>query len=400
MNWPENTSKNKDMNRDSNYYNNLFPHVASTRFLMVEWLHPVATSENIFLLMRQILKRGIKYGTLLERRYPTVSEDSLLQEFEYTRKCKEKLAMLYCQSGSVRKAAKLLKDLGCNHRLSGHVLDYQPAKSLSVDTGSSAYVRYFDDVLDLKSLKVMQSFFASKSNFWEYHNYNEYGNTGYFSYLYNFQHQPRNFIESVIQHIFSIVKREHPEKSKKIRMAEWWAHCRPHHMGHQFHFDSENEGQGELRHPLLSSVLYLDAACGGPTIVTNQSLGGQLADKGWSVYPKTNRLALFDAQYLHGVVPGKGLIENPANRRITFMIGFWDSITVRTEAGFGASRMCPREGANWINEIDLNKHTPSFTTYKGSTGYGLKIGSVWQKANGENLKDYNLPRYDSCFQGF
>ena len=28
---------------------------------------------------------------------------------------------------------------------------------------------------------------------------------------------------------------------KEIRKAtaiEWWAHCRPHHMGHQLHFDS------------------------------------------------------------------------------------------------------------------------------------------------------------------
>lgn len=32
----------------------------------------------------------------------------------------------------------------------------------------------------------------------------------------------------------------------EARFAEWWAHCRPHGSGHQMHFDSDNEGLGEV----------------------------------------------------------------------------------------------------------------------------------------------------------
>lgn len=44
--------------------------------------------------------------------------------------------------------------------------------------------------------------------------------------------------------------------------AEWWAHCRRHAVGHQLHFDSEDEGRARLpggrpRHPIASAVLFL-----------------------------------------------------------------------------------------------------------------------------------------------
>lgn len=35
---------------------------------------------------------------------------------------------------------------------------------------------------------------------------------------------------------------------------------------------------------------------GGPTLVTDQTLGGNIATKGWMSYPKTNRMVLFDAK--------------------------------------------------------------------------------------------------------
>ena len=44
---------------------------------------------------------------------------------------------------------------------------------------------------------------------------------------------------------------------------------------------------------------------GGPTLMTNQKLKGKLADKGWLVFPKCNRLTAFDGTVLHGVVPGR-----------------------------------------------------------------------------------------------
>ena len=80
--------------------------------------------------------------------------------------------------------------------------------------------------------------------------------------------------------------------------------------------------------------------------MTNQRLSGPLATEGWMVMPKLNRLVMFDASYLHGVIPGRGL--NPVlyanhttqsaaaaaaagvggdGRRLTFMVGFWRDIS-------------------------------------------------------------------------
>ena len=88
-------------------------------------------------------------------------------------------------------------------------------------------------------------------------------------------------------------------------------------------------------------MLYLTpAGLGGPTLVTDQTLKKeQLATRGWLVHPQVNRLAGFDGQLLHGVVPGRGVPLRPSARdgheeqrgsqrdcvarRITFMAAFW-----------------------------------------------------------------------------
>ena len=49
------------------------------------------------------------------------------------------------------------------------------------------------------------------------------------------------------------------------------------------------------------------------------------------VLPKTNRCVMFDAQYLHGVIPGRGANSSPHTnaRRLTFMVGFWKDIAAK-----------------------------------------------------------------------
>jgi hypothetical protein len=51
---------------------------------------------------------------------------------------------------------------------------------------------------------------------------------------------------------------------------------------------------GGVRHPILSTVLYLTGAhVGGPTLVTDQTLASaRLAEQGWLLYPRHNRLAV------------------------------------------------------------------------------------------------------------
>lgn len=163
-----------------------------------------------------------------------------------------------------------------------------------------------------------------------------------------------------------------------------WVHTRYHSNGHQLHYDSDEthlyendllyeKDPSQLRHeaekgpkarpvhPLVSTVLYLnEEPIGGPTLVTNQLLfpsdsvdsSGSSASSesnalvtrcGWMCEGKLNRLAMFDAKYLHGVIPGTGHCppttptpnagkdddsgaEAHSRRRLTFMVGFWDTI--------------------------------------------------------------------------
>ena len=101
--------------------------------------------------------------------------------------------------------------------------------------------------------------------------------------------------------------------------------------GHQLHFDSDDEGHGGVRHPIITAIVYIGdggeeqqpdeqqpderqpdeqqpdeqqqmqtSYTGGPTLMTDQLLGGPLASQGWLVYPKTNRVVCFDGRFLHG----------------------------------------------------------------------------------------------------
>ena len=57
-------------------------------------------------------------------------------------------------------------------------------------------------------------------------------------------------------HVHNIVVAHFPQAAE-ARFAEWWAHCRPHHTGHQLHFDSDDEGEGGVRNPIITTVLFL-----------------------------------------------------------------------------------------------------------------------------------------------
>ena len=130
----------------------------------------------------------------------------------------------------------------------------------------------------------------------------------------------------------------------QYRYAEFWAHCRPHCSGHQMHFDSDDEGRDGIRNPIISTVLYLNDYLGGPTLVTNQSLtSDKLANKGWMVFPKRNRLCMFDGKMLHGVIPGRGPTMNRDSRRITLMLAFWKDIKERDAPEKGSCRKFPSD---------------------------------------------------------
>lgn len=58
--------------------------------------------------------------------------------------------------------------------------------------------------------------------------------------------------------------------------------------------------------------MYVTGEVGGPTLVTTQRLTSKrLAEKGWIVHPRVNRVCIFDGGVLHGVIPGRGVPPCP-----------------------------------------------------------------------------------------
>ncbi|CAM9470916.1 unnamed protein product, partial [Ectocarpus sp. 8 AP-2014] len=201
----------------------------------------------------------------------------------------------------------------------------------------------------------VQEAFGSRSRFWSEHGYNsETGTPGYFSYIHRLGGAPTTSIEQVINRVRLLAERSFPEV-KEAKFVEWWAHRRPHSSGHQMHFDSDNEGLGGVRNPIVSVVVYVTGDVGGPTLVTTQRLTSKrLADRGWIVHPRVNRVCMFDGGVLHGVIPGRGVPvtetpphptprpeedgqgvgceeakEDRAGMRVTWMVAFWRDIQAR-----------------------------------------------------------------------
>ena len=170
------------------------------------------------------------------------------------------------------------------------------------------------------------------------------------------------------------------------------------------HFDSDEtrlRNGGNPQHPIVSCIIYLSDA-GGPTLVTDQTLNSELASQGVMVHPTRNRLVVFDARYLHGVIPGVGICPLYEDRRLSFMVGFWRKLDAKDLGTnqFGAGQPYPRTDSNftwhrtlqskleWENN-DMSRLVPNESCY----GY---VDEIWK-----NLGEYGENKnYKDFFQGF
>ena len=189
--------------------------------------------------------------------------------------------------------------------------------------------------------------------------------------------------------------------------------------------------QASLRHPIVSTALYLTGGLGGPTLVTNQLTGSsKLATAGWMALPERNRLLMFDGGLLHGVVPGNGVAPydeaGGAARRVTLMIAFWGDIRARPSPAPAAARPFPHDAvrgggdggasvatvkggvATWPRLFDWRVGDSKATGGKKGGKQASKaveaplMGpvAVWQPARpGDQLGEaHHMPAYDECWQ--
>ena len=117
--------------------------------------------------------------------------------------------------------------------------------------------------------------------------------------------------------------------------VEWWigrAYTTDVPIG--FHFDQDVHGK-QLRHPLVSSVLFFNRVRGGQLAVTDQRAGPKgravpaQPSRLEAVPPRANRYAIFDGRLMHGVLdargqtPGKKLPGPGGRLRVTLVVNYW-----------------------------------------------------------------------------
>ena len=335
----------------------------------------------------------------------------------------EKFALLLCQSGRCKKAKKGLASIGFTCRLAKRVLDYPEESEESCEDSSShidhkqqqkpAPCTIVDNFLSQAELEGLQSVFESTTaSYWTSHDYAVEPPSPYFSYVLTLEQIETDgfgFIGKLIQKVLhcSLLTDKFPKLSN-TRYIEMWAHNRPHASGHQLHFDSDDEGRGGIRNPIISTILYIadgdDDIAGGPSMVTNQKLSDEkLASKGWMSSPKPYRLVAFDGRYLHGVVPGKGTQQG---RRVTLMFAFWDDIKIRRGLGKGSARPFPKNvlppwASKLTKPMDENAAKTDNVYTNCKTTEPIELDRVYETLEGKAWKkNQKMPAYDEVFQGF
>jgi hypothetical protein len=329
----------------------------------------------------------------------------------------EKMALLLCQSGRLKEASSILSSLGYTCRLSSTALDY-PSSTMQYEATvlpSNRPCQMFDNFLTPQELSILQDVFLdTQASYWADHNYQVEPPSPYFSYLIPLTETSLSrgkggggdfgFIGHVVQRVYQQMLHFFPHLNKTTHV-EMWAHNRPHASGHQFHFDSDNEGYGGVRNPIISTIIYITGGTGGPSLVTNQKLiHQQLASKGWISHAKEQRLVAFDGRVLHGVVPGKGSSVDDS-RRVTLMFAFWKKIKVRTEGTAARAFPTSSDKAVWATQLRQDvKLAPSSTSgivVDPVAVDPMEIKPIYETLDGEAwTRDMGFPEYDKVYQGF
>jgi len=398
----------------------------------------------------------------------------------------DSLILFHCQENRYSEAFPLLLSKRYQWKLSQQVLTYSPSGESDAynkdrltdleERDDFPFTFGYDSVLPEAYLRRMQHIFRPSAPFWSEHDYDFYSNcsrrVGYFSYLYPFRDRvANNVVEQVIDIVYKTVinqlegeaqveqkqgSRGSRSKTACLRalkngatQAEWWVHSRPHTSGHQFHFDSDETalyGGDQAQHPIASCIIYLSEGVGGPTVVTNQTLAStSLASYGFLMHPQENRLAVFDATFLHGVIPGKGLCPAavqqeladdaggsggvpscPPRRRLSFMVGFWRKINAKDRGPGcpGPGQPFPETSSN-SSSSDVLNHTytwpdevkdmlPSWQERRDWTNqshvvHPQLVEPIWESVNSDDgfeqtnrvLDGVGIQaQYSTCFQGF
>lgn len=155
------------------------------------------------------------------------------------------------------------------------------------------------------------------------------------TFWFDFSLAPSNLVERA-----AVAVREHvPAKRRKpVVGVEWWlSRMRTSNVKVDFHRDRDNarfDEANEERHPVLSSLIYLNRCRGGLLAVTTEDPNPRNAAFAPDVHdfdfvePRANRFAFFDGTLTHGVLDARNQIPGarlPTERtwRLAIAVNFW-----------------------------------------------------------------------------
>lgn len=320
-----------------------------------------------------------------------------------------KLAQYYLRTGRYKKTDVILEKLHYVCRLSNAVFAaarpslQEPNLPLAVSVESHSNNDPYwiaDDFLSQDEIEILQKVFLNIENpYWTDHNYSGgiQNPSPYFSFVLPLNNDsnndpPKGVLEQLIQRLQTALNDHFPVHTANY--VELWAHNRPGDTGHQFHFDSDNEGHTTVvRHPICSCVVYLCG--GGPTVLLPQRLASQhLASRAWIIPPAIGRIASFDGSLLHGVLPSHSVEE----RRVSVMLAFWRTIRVRDTQG--AAQAFPRD-AKWAQPLVQSVEQKNQPLPVWERRRPVLVKPAYQSVpNGEPWKrSKGLPEYEQIYQG-
>lgn len=169
------------------------------------------------------------------------------------------------------------------------------------------FARSYNNALPPTLLSGLAQGLAQDSAFWKFQE-KAHGEDGQFvSYWHDFKDDPTSLMDQAAQALLPLLP---SYVSENAVGAEYWGYNQDLDKGgHAFHFDMDSPHRAkttEWRFPIVTCIVFLSEAVGGPTLILDQSRkpGSPLAERGWLVRPdQPGTVYCFDSTLLHGVMP-------------------------------------------------------------------------------------------------
>lgn len=135
------------------------------------------------------------------------------------------------------------------------------------------------------------------------------------NFWFGFRQRPKNLAEEAILRLVPLA-----QPGSGCIGAEWWLGRLKYGQSLALHEDRDLSMQaktGEVRHPLRSSILYLNRFRPSPTVIVQSESGGK------AIAPEPNRYVVYRGDLPHGVL-AKRVPPELRGLRLTFLVNFWD----------------------------------------------------------------------------